>query len=899
MGNEIAVERFNYRTLAPERLRDPNGNGSETVSDELGLPVAGAVFSKPDNAGNREGDTLENGDWNFTTTRSAAFFQNPTGEALNLLQTASTCMAYDFTSIPVKVATVARETHYRASDAAGNLQIHPNPAVQISLEYSDGLGQVALKKIQAEPGEAWHVAKDAQGNCQALKVVTDPRWLGNGRTILNNKGKTVRQYEPYFSDTHAYEDEACVRETGVTPVLYYDAVGRLIHTELPDGTETRVEFDAWEQSDWDANDTVLESRWYKDRQNGQLGQEELRSAQKTMIHNETPERIYLDSLGRPVYSLAHNKWAVKTNNQTVAFEQYYPTLVVLDIEGNVQEVRDARDNPVMTYHYDMLGHRLCQISMDAGERWMLPDAKGDPLYEWDYNERITGGGAVVAEHRIFYTEYDKLHRPLTRTLRINDGDPMTIERLEYGETHPEALKNNLRGQLYRDEDQSGQMTHTRYDFKGNLLEASRALLDDFKNEVVNWTINPVLMPAFTNRKAYDALNRPIREENWHLPGRQPAVYTPVYNQRGLLKAESIRVRGQLQQAIAGIEYNEKGQRTRIQYGNGTTTRYAYDPKTFRLRQLRTTRPNADPNFPAYRSGLLDPNVLQQLHYTYDPTGNITEIFDEAYEPVFFKNQQVEPRSTYTYDALYRLICATGRENYGKQGAPGQHEDAPEQAALPVTDQALRNYTQYYRYDGVGNIQQMRHVANGGSWTRDYTYDNNSNRLTKTRTGNQPADRIQYHYDPHGSMLNLANVAPTQYLRWDYRDMIQGLDLGGGGRAYYQYDSEKQRSRKVIAFAAGVKQWERIYLGGMELYRRYGAGGAVLEEIETHHLMADEQRFLLVEDVLQTDNNALPVGVLWRYQYGNHLGSVALEVDERARIISYEEYHPYGTLIDDQ
>jgi hypothetical protein len=31
----------------------------------------------------------------------------------------------------------------------------------------------------------------------------------------------------------------------------------------------------------------------------------------------------------------------------------------------------------------------------------------------------------------------------------------------------------------------------------------------------------------------------------------------------------------------------------------------------------------------------------------------------------------------------------------------------------------------------------------------------------------------------------------------------------------------------------------------------------------------------------------------RYQYGNHLGSCCLELDEEAKIISYEEYYPYG------
>src|SRR5262249_20196842 len=34
--------------------------------------------------------------------------------------------------------------------------------------------------------------------------------------------------------------------------------------------------------------------------------------------------------------------------------------------------------------------------------------------------------------------------------------------------------------------------------------------------------------------------------------------------------------------------------------------------------------------------------------------------------------------------------------------------------------------------------------------------------------------------------------------------------------------------------------------------------------------------------------------LIRYQFGNHLSSASLELDDQARIISYEEYTPYGS-----
>jgi RHS repeat-associated protein len=157
---------------------------------------------------------------------------------------------------------------------------------------------------------------------------------------------------------------------------------------------------------------------------------------------------------------------------------------------------------------------------------------------------------------------------------------------------------------------------------------------------------------------------------------------------------------------------------------------------------------------------------------------------------------------------------------------------------------------------------------------------------------KPSEHVDYRYDTHGSMLNL-NRTPDEFdLAWDYRDMIQTVNLGGGGRAWYSYDAGKQRTRKRVERIGGAVE-ERLYLGGMELYRRT-KGGTVEEEIETHHLFVGDQRALSVDDVLTTNNTDLGTGTLYRYQHGNHLGSAALELDASAAFISYEEYHPYGT-----
>ena len=58
--------------------------------------------------------------------------------------------------------------------------------------------------------------------------------------------------------------------------------------------------------------------------------------------------------------------------------------------------------------------------------------------------------------------------------------------------------------------------------------------------------------------------------------------------------------------VAHLDYNARGQRTLISYGNGTRSEYAYDPLTFRLISLATVRGG---------------QRLQDLRYAYDPVGN--------------------------------------------------------------------------------------------------------------------------------------------------------------------------------------------------------------------------------------------------------------------------------------
>ncbi|MDX2249416.1 MAG: SpvB/TcaC N-terminal domain-containing protein [Bacteroidia bacterium] len=860
LGNEVEVLAFDYRLLAPSRMRDPNNNISEVLFDILGIPAAMALRGKGE-----EGDSLEGMLPDLDETAIQAFFTGAYDEAQARAWLGNATARHMYylgdADHPACAAGLMRERH-------GSV----NSPFQIALEYSDGSGQVIATKVQAEP---------APGSA-------DMRWITNGKTILNNKGKPVKQYEPYFTDHQRYAEPDTV---GVTPIIYYDAAGRTVRTEMPDGTYSRVEFSPWHMAAWDASDTVQEdgNAWLARYSGG--SPEEQRAARLAAVHANTPAVTHLDSLGREVAAIAHNKW----QRDGGVSEEKYLTYTKLDAEGKPLWIQDARGNRVMEYInrpgadagfsscYDIAGNLLFQHSMDGGDRWMLPDSTGQPLYVWDANEY-----AGVMEQRLKRSEYDALRRPTRQWLRINDEAEREISRILYGEGLPIPQANNLRGQAVISLGPEGRTEAVAFDFKGNLLESRRQLLADATVHTMDWSDYVEERPSghlspevFVQSTEYDALNRMVRLENWHLDiaGRSPAVYTPTYNRRGVLESETLSVQGEVTPAIQLIEYNAKGQRTLLRLGNGTNTHYTYDPLSFRLTRLHTSPP------------LGGPDLLQDLHYTYDPSGNIAQIEDRAQDTVFFRNRQVKPVQAYEYDALYRLIRADGRENATNSApGPGPHPFGPLDTTIPG-DGALRNYTQHYHYDPVGNFVEMRHSADGGSWTRRYTTASDSNRLLRTWLGDDEPGAVLYRYDTHGSMLNFANVPEEQNNRWDYCDMIHTLDLGGGGRAFYQYDTQKQRTRKRIV-RNGNEYWERLYLGGYELYRRY-VGGVLTEEAETHHLFADDQRVLIAEDV-RLASPQQQAGVLYRYQYSNHLGSVGLECEDSGQIISYEEYHPYGT-----
>ena len=115
-------------------------------------------------------------------------------------------------------------------------------------------------------------------------------------------------------------------------------------------TFSKTKFDVWKQLSYDTNDTVKDSLWFTDRVNRlidveleEVGKDPVKeetAAEKAAKHHDTPSVVFMDNLGRPVLSVSHNR---NLNEE----DEFYPTRILLDIEGNPIQVIDARDNTVM------------------------------------------------------------------------------------------------------------------------------------------------------------------------------------------------------------------------------------------------------------------------------------------------------------------------------------------------------------------------------------------------------------------------------------------------------------------------------------------------------------------------------------------------------------------------
>ena len=531
----------------------------------------------------------------------------------------------------------------------------------------------------------------------------------------------------------------------------------------------------------------------------------------------------------------------------------------------------------------LTGQVLRRESSDSGERVTLSDAAGRAVWMRD------GRGTVQT------VAYDELGRISSGSEQLSGSSEIRVSwRSEYGDAGAAddgSQGNNLRGVNVRQYDSGGLLQVEAVALSGAVLSQGQRFLASAE-VVPDWPEEETGRAALLEPETYDTqATADARGAVLNQTDAAGHVQAWRYDVSGNICYQTVTpAGGETQTLLADVTWSAAGQVLTESAGNGVTTAYGYDPQNQWLSTITAQG--------------VDNSRLQDLIYGYDFTGNVTSLTDGTVATGYWRNQATDGVRNYTYDALYQLLSAEGRENAGNTGM--QYSGLP--AVVPDGSQYV-NYARSYVYDDSGNLIKMAH-SGAGSYTRTMTTEETSNRSVQLNDGGaQSPDEVAKWFDSNGNLLKLqAGASQTDPLAWDGSNNLQSVilvsrdtDVTQNDREVYQYSGSRRvrkQTRTLVNGSSGLWSVADVrYLPGLELRRRWQetAGEAPpAEPTEELHVITGQAgragiRVLHWETKppAGTDNNQV------RWSVDDNTGSLMLELDAGGGTISREEYYPFG------
>ncbi|NUQ24995.1 MAG: hypothetical protein HUU34_13670 [Saprospiraceae bacterium] len=400
------------------------------------------------------------------------------------------------------------------------------------------------------------------------------------------------------------------------------------------------------------------------------------------------------------------------------------------------KVVDNDDNET-TYTYDFLGRKLSMDHPDGGLTTFKYDLAGNMTEKVTANIReiIPNDGAVkyiYDKERLIEIDYPKNFQNKVQ--------------LHYGDS---TATHNRVGRVWLQEDASGGQEFF-YGPLGEVIKNIRTLLITEANVI-----------TFVSQSEYDTWNRIKR---LFYPDGEIVTYT--YNRAGKLRQMKGKKQTRDYTYVEQLGYDKFEQRTFLKYGNGTVTKYAYEPERRRLSALQVTNPAG--------------RTFMDNTYVYDPVDNIVGMSNSG--QAFHLQLGGPSKYSYIYDNLYRLSAANG-----------------EWEAVNRRD----SFSLRLEYDNLHNITRK----NQSHWRdtilqAETTYDNYYQyEGAKPHAPSKIGGRL-YNYDANGNLSAWRgeNFFSSRQIVWDEENRIMGIS-DNGYLSRYTYDANGER---VIKSHGGVQ-----------------------------------------------------------------------------------------------
>ncbi len=636
-------------------------------------------------------------------------------------------------------------------------------------------------------GKAIQLKKTLYANSNAS---TPLRWLISGKEEKDAFGRILKNYLPttstgYPQDPNNLSATVFGYESGTYPstidptIMAYDAKNRVISVNQPGPTQPG-------ENELAIIEYGVEDGMFKTSSTNEL--------------NQTMD-TYTDVKGR-------QRKTIRNGELTTEF--HYNAI------GEKTRVKNHQGYETF-YAYDLAGRRLSEKHPDRGLCLYTYDTSGN-LVSKQTSNLISG----EPQSTINYI-YDDYKRRLTEiTYPLNSENNVTYA---YGASNSlEAKAVNAVGRLFMQTDATG-VQGFGYDNLGNLTTHLRGVAAAGKQTF--W---------FNTKWEYDSHNR-IKEIIY--PDNETVTYN--YNQGGNLD-NIYRTIGSFEKGdiVTKIKYNDLGERTSIEYGNGTITEYTYDDRR-RLEDLKhqftgfevTNRYAYDalnnvkslttqnPNNSLSTSGQLGGPI--QHNYTYDDYNRLVHADGRYTGPNDYDSSLLaqEYNLDMTYDLAHNILSKTQTH---VQGAVSNHSNP---IATPET-MVKTNYHLVYNNYATGN-----HVVSNQNESFGYVQphapqeiietpdaiamDSTDPRYKKKRmeydaNGNQTViKQVVFEGEQGAATDGIVEQKEITLLRnlWDEENRLRAVDTnpeesGAHPIAIYTYDASGERTVRYVPGRVDVK-----------------------------------------------------------------------------------------------
>jgi YD repeat-containing protein len=698
---------------------------------------------------------------------------------------------------------------------------------------------VRIRRRQEHRGSKSHLVDtylyyDSEGRPLCISARNDEgSWLITDYVVLNSQGAVVAKADPFLCETPWPNAERAGEALTTAGHFYtFDALGRLTREDQPGGTYVTHGISTWSVDIADANDNILDTAWYAERQGASQGrasdfaerimrQYEARAAAVAAVHANTPSVQQLDARGLTVAVRE-----VSSRDETIFHRFQY------DSHGALVAIRDNSDLIVKRYTHDLMGRVIQVESPDIGKHRYLLASTGEVL------RLLTPDGHCV-RHR-----YDANCRRTHTYVDSGNGSETLEQRTIWGGGEvsiPEAEQRNLIGVAHMQLSSGGLRTIDACDWNGNELSGSIRTATLYQRstdwkcvdavasshqlvETLTAGDNPLLSGRqLTFDASYDALGRVLSKS-------ERSCGSLVFEFGAHEWLQRIRWRGHDRDLVLldEVRYNSNGKPSVVRFGNGAWTRRLYN-WAGRISHVSSAVRGQDA-------------PLQDLSVAYDPNGNVT-IVGEGSDLV----------AAYAYDGLDRMIRAEGRET----------ADDTSTKRVPYVDS--------YDLDSEGNIRRYRRRSGTDEKIVEYEFRDSSNQLAG-----------EYEYDRSG---NLISTPENRMYRWNALSQLERVDLDDGTVIHLGYSATGDLMRQVIVSDGGrdIREWL--------VFDEFASVAALKGDGEQEQYVLARANDVSLARVSLISGDVAAVFAL-----SDHVGSVTLTLDESGGVIDRRQYAAYGSPV---